>query len=395
MPVGVGYFQIFVLIIGSSQIKHATAATPPLPNGVCQYSSLAVLASDAKRNGFQPVSQFLGCSYAVADKSFLDLVDTSAAPRVVAKSSIPFAHEAPVWLPGLNKVFFASNRLGDTNSSNQYIELQLLDVSSGAVSKLPSSLSDRLLMGNGATNWPGTDDSIALLTQGRGDKPGEVDKVNLRSMTAEVQLNSYFGRRFNSPNDIAFYKDGKTLFFTDPPYGFAQKFKPAPELGNYVYSFNIDTKIPSVAADGFLKPNGVAFSPDFSQAYVTDTGMADGTTAPLNPANPQTIYVYDVATLPAAGGRGVLPLLRNRRTFAVADAGVPDGIKLDSRGNVYAGTGAGVEVFAPTGQRLGTVFIPGGVANLVFGGDKKDVLYALAEKHIFAIKMKVPGAKLP
>jgi len=130
-------------------------------------------------------------------------------------------------------------------------------------------------MANGATNWPGTDATIALLTQGRGDKPGVVHKVNLRSMTTQVELSSYFGRRFNSPNDIAFYKDGKTLFFTDPPYGFAQKFKPAPELGNYLYAFNIDSKIPSVAADGFLKPNGVAFSPDFSRAYVTDTGMAD------------------------------------------------------------------------------------------------------------------------
>jgi gluconolactonase len=91
----------------------------------------------------------------------------------------------------------------------------------------------------------------------------------------------------------------------------------------------------------------------------------------------------------------VLPILRNRRTFAVADAGLPDGVKLDSKGNVYVGTGAGVEVFAASGQRLGTVFIPGGVANLVFGGDKKDVLFALAEKKILGIKMKLPGAELP
>jgi len=60
--------------------------------------------ADAKRNGFQPVPQFSGCSYGMADILFLDLVDTSAAPRVVAQSNIPFAHEAPVWLPGLKKV---------------------------------------------------------------------------------------------------------------------------------------------------------------------------------------------------------------------------------------------------------------------------------------------------
>jgi gluconolactonase len=103
------------------------------------------------------------------------------------------------------------------------------------------------------------------------------------------------------------------------------------------------------------------------------------------------VYAFDVVTTKSGKTGSLFPTLRNRRTFAVADAGFPDGIKMDVQGNVYTGTGAGVEVFAPSGKRLGTVLIDGGVANLVFA-DK--VLYALNEKRIIAIWMRVPGAKL-
>lgn len=155
------------------------------------------------------------------------------------------------------------------------MQLNTLDLATNKVTTL-SSLTDALPMANGATKWPNTDDTIALLTQGKGNwQPGAVQKVNLKTLEFETILDNYYGRPFNSPNDIAFYKDGKTLFFTDPPYGFAQNFKPAPELGAYLYAFNIEKKISSVVADGFVKPNGVVFSPDYKTAYVTDTGMAD------------------------------------------------------------------------------------------------------------------------
>jgi gluconolactonase len=156
------------------------------------------------------------------------------------------------------------------------MQLHTVDIPTGKVTKLPESLANSLAMANGATNFPGTDDSIALLTQGKGDwQPGAVNKLNLRTLKYEVLLDNYLGRQFNSPNDIAFYKDGRMLFFTDPPYGFAQNFKLQPQLGNYVYAYDTVSKIVSVAADGFVKPNGVAFSPDYKTAYVTDTGMAD------------------------------------------------------------------------------------------------------------------------
>jgi hypothetical protein len=104
------------------------------------------------------------------------------------------------------------------------------------------------------------------------------------------------------------------------------------------------------------------------------------------------VYAFDVVTSKSGKTSSVFPILRNRRTFAVAETGLPDGIKLDVPGNVYTGTGAGVEVFAPSGKRLGSILIEGGVANLVFA-DK--VLYALNEKRIIAVQLRVPGAKLP
>jgi gluconolactonase len=113
-----------------------------------------------------------------------------------------------------------------------HMQLNTLDLATGKVTKLAESLGNALAMANGTTNFPGTDDSIAMLTQGKGDwQPGAVNKLNLRTLKHEVLLDNYLGRQFNSPNDIAFYKDGRTLFFTDPPYGFAQNFKLQPHWG--------------------------------------------------------------------------------------------------------------------------------------------------------------------
>jgi gluconolactonase len=324
-------------------------------------------------------------AYQVSHQRFNDIIRQEEPIRLVAEKDYPFAHEAPVGIRGLNKLFFVSNRLGDKDSPNQHIQLQTLDLSSGHVEVLPSQLTNQLPMPNGATNWPGTDDCFVLLTQGQCDVRPAVNKVNLRDMTCEVLLNSYQGKQLNSPNDVVVYKDG-TIWFTDPPYGHAQNFRPEPELGNRVYAFNPTTGDIQVLAEKFVKPNGIVFSPDYTTVYVTDTGDKNEDTAPRN----QTIYAFDVVQ-PDSSSSSNLPSPQNRRVFATVESEQPDGIKVDCKGNVYTGTKGGIEVFAPDGTKLGTICC-GHTTNLAF---VDDTLYAMCEQKIVAIKLQVAGASLP
>jgi gluconolactonase len=104
-----------------------------------------------------------------------------------------------------------------------------------------------------------------------------------------VILNKYFGRQFNSLNDVAIHPRNKEMYFTDVTYGFLQDFRPAPVLPNQVYRFNPKTGLVNVVADGFDKPNGmqllvvsmkltsgITFSPDGTYAYIADTGAQSG-----------------------------------------------------------------------------------------------------------------------
>lgn len=93
-------------------------------------------------------------------------------------------------------------------------------------------------------------------------------------------INNYHGRPFNSLNDVITLKNPttsqETIWFTDPTYGYEQDFKPAPELPSQVYCFDpIDGEI-RAAADGFVKPNGIAFNKEGTVCYVTDTAMISG-----------------------------------------------------------------------------------------------------------------------
>lgn len=160
------------------------------------------------------------------------------------------------------------------------------------------------------------------------------------------------------------------------------------QLGNWVWRFDPATNATTPAADGFVRPNGVAFSPDFSTAYVSDTGAVDGTGSPADFARtPPAIYAFDVLD----GSPDGLPALANRRLFATCPSGIPDGLKVDTDGNLYAGTPGGVDIFSPAGTALGSLAV-GPVANLAFAGDR---IVMMQEKSVTALKMRARGVQLP
>lgn len=184
------------------------------------------------------------------------------------------------------------------------------------------------------------------------------------------------GKRLNSPNDVVVKSDG-SVWFTDPPYGILsdyEGFKSESELdGNFVFRVEPGGEARVVASD-LDKPNGLAFSPDESILYVADSG------------SPRHLKAYDVVD----GKR-----LDNPRVFAECDAGVFDGLRLDTQGNLWCSTKTGVSVYAPNGELLGKIRVPETVSNLTFGGPKKNRLFITATTSLYSLFVNARGAQSP
>ncbi len=196
-----------------------------------------------------------------------------------------------------------------------------------------------------------------------------------------IVVDRWRGKRLNSPNDVIVKSDG-TIWFTDPPYGLI-----VPEEGHggeseigacHVFRFDpLNATLDSVA-DLPEHPNGLAFSPDERLLYVSDTSRALA-----GHGENHCIWVFDVNDDSALSGG---------RVFAEISPGVPDGLRIDTRGWLYVGAANGVQVLHPDGTLLGTILVPEVVGNLVFGGPDLDTLYITASTSLYRIKLATRGA---
>ena len=198
-----------------------------------------------------------------------------------------------------------------------------------------------------------------------------------------VLTDSFDGKRLNSPNDVVVRSDG-SVWFTDPTYGILsdyEGYRAEPEQGaRNVYRIDPSSGALSVVADDFRQPNGLAFSPDETRLYVADSARSHDETAPSH------IRVFDVED----GSR-----LVNGRVFCDLDNGIPDGLRTDTAGNVWTSAGDGVHCFAPDGTLLGKILVPQTVANLAFGGPRRNRLYITATRSLYAVYTTATGAQYP
>ncbi|MEX0761879.1 MAG: SMP-30/gluconolactonase/LRE family protein [Dehalococcoidia bacterium] len=201
--------------------------------------------------------------------------------------------------------------------------------------------------------------------------------------TVVTVVGNYRGKRLNSPNDLV-VKSDNTIWFTDPPYGILSNregHQAESELGgNYVFRFDPASDELTIVADDFDKPNGIAFSPDESILYVSDTGQThreDG---------PHHIRAFDVVD----GQR-----LTNSRVFAEVSPGIADGFRVDVNGNVFTSALDGVHVYTPEGELLGKILVPEKVGNCTFGGPDKSRLFIPASTSLYAIPTTTRGAQTP
>jgi len=214
---------------------------------------------------------------------------------------------------------------------------------------------------------------------------GEGRKVTRMAPDGKITIvaDRYQGGRFSRPNDVVCRSDG-SLYFTDPDkrVAYSQREIPGPAGIDNLWD---GARVYRVAPDGGLSvlahceyPNGLAFSPDERTLYVANTRSS------------KYIHAIDVD---AAGN------MTGRRIFADlnegSEPGIPDGMKVDSKGRVYCTGPGGVWVLEPSGKRVGIIRFPEQAVNFAFGGPDLRTLFCCAYTSVYALRVRTPGQPHP
>jgi len=222
---------------------------------------------------------------------------------------------------------------------------------------------------------PGPRGSILMADQGNR----AIALLDLRTKAKRPLVERFQGKRFNSPNDLAVGPDGG-IWFTDPPYGLeGLDASPLKEQdANGVYRLAPDGSVSRVEAE-LSFPNGIAFSPDGRTLFVSNSDPKRA-----------VVLAYDLAP----DGK-----LSRRRTFAdmtqlaaKGRPGLPDGMSVDERGNLWAAGPGGVHVFSPEGRELGLVATGSAISNCAFGGPDGRTLFMTSSQVLAALRTNVRGA---
>ena len=298
---------------------------------------------------------------------------TGDCPRLSLLGEVD-AHEGPVYFSEENAVYFTTvPRPGVDRTPSVQIKRLALDE--------PDEISVLVTEANGANGMaPDREGRLIVCEQGGRWESARISRVDRTTGERQPVVEDWRGLPFNSPNDVVVASDG-AIWFTDPSYGHLQGFRPEPMLGDFVHRHDPASGQTAVVADGFDKPNGIAFSPDERVLYVTDSG-ANQEPGSYHVSRPHHIKAFDVT-----GGTR----LSGERLFAVVTPGFPDGLKVDRDGRVYASSFSGVQIFDPGGQLLGEIHLPGAV-NFCFGGRERDLLLITTDSAVWSAALAAKGA---
>jgi gluconolactonase len=191
-----------------------------------------------------------------------------------------------------------------------------------------------------------------------------------------VVAHSYNGKRLKSPNDVVVKSDG-AIYFTDPPYGLPDgdqdKQKELPFNG--VYRFK-DGKLTLLVKE-MARPNGLAFSPDEKFLYVANSDPGK--------------KIWMKFPVKADGTLGAGKVFYD--VTGMTQDGLPDGMKIDTQGNLYCTGPGGIWVFSPQGKHLGAIQPPETPANRAWGDADSKTLYITARTGLYRIKLSIPGPR--
>ncbi len=309
------------------------------------------------------------------DPALDQLIAPGTLPEVVAGGYV--FTEGPMWRGG---------RLWFSDEEGDKVHALSFDSQSGAHdSVLLDFTQPPLALPNGAKTGPN-----AMATAGDGavvmaqqysravvritEAPGIAGGHG--TLNLQPFFDSYQGKHLNSPNDLVFLPDG-SFFFTDPPYGLKGfNNDPAKELPfNGVFHY-VAGKLTAVITD-LPTPNGIALSPDNRTLYVNNSGPD------------QRVVAYDLHP------DGTVGSARDVIAFTGHEGpGVPDGLKIDSGGNLWTTGPGGIRILTPQGKVLGQIQLPETAANAAWGGPEGKTLYITARTHIYRLQTLI-GGNLP
>jgi len=244
-----------------------------------------------------------------------------------------------------------------------------------------------------------TDGSVSVFMQNHGNHNGHTVDREGRLVSCEhrgrrvsrVEVDGsvttlaahYKGKRLNSPNDVVVKSDG-SIWFTDPTYGIDSEYegdRAESEIGaSNVYRIDPDTGGVDAVATDFVKPNGLAFSPDESLLYIADTGASHVENGPRH-----------IRRFKVKKGRK----LSGGEVFATCTVGLFDGFRVDEHGNIWTSAGDGVHCYTPDGDLIGKILTGEVVANVEFGGIKRNRLYICATTTLQVVYLNTRAARRP
>ncbi len=294
----------------------------------------------------------------------IEIVDPAFAKLVLMNSHLETLWSGARWLEG--PVWFGDMRsLFMSDIPND--RMLRYDEASGLVSvfRSPSGYS------NGNTRDP----QGRLITCEHG--PRRVTRTE-HDGRLTVLAERWNGKRLNSPNDVVVANDG-SVWFTDPSYGIDGDYEGHPAVSEIGASclYRVDGvtgKVEQIVSE-FVQPNGLAFSADGSLLYVADSGATHVENGPRH------IRKFNVDGTKVSGGD----------VMATCPVGLYDGFRIDVLGNLWVSTGEGVHVLAPDGRLLGKILVPEVVANVCFGGPKRNRLFICGTRSLYSTFVGVSG----
>lgn len=304
--------------------------------------------------------------FEVVDSAFFDLVDPDASLEILAEGFV--WSEGPVWVEALDALLFsdvpqnAIYKWKESEGVSQYLK--------------PSGYTGNIERGGepGANGLTLNVNGELILCQ-HGDR--QIAKMNAPLNEPHPDFitlaGNYQGKRFNSPNDVCCDAQNN-LYFTDPPYGLINQMqdsaKEIPFQG--VYLLKNSGKV-VLLTDSLTRPNGIALTPDGKRLIVANSDPKKA-----------NWYVYDVKDDGTVeNGR----IYYSTAAYPTEYNGSPDGLKIDSNGNVFATGPGGIWIFNPSGNFLGIIKTGHATANCAFGKDEK-VLFITADNYLMRIKLR-------
>ncbi len=304
-------------------------------------------------------------SIEVMDSRLAEVLDTSARLEILAEGFV--WSEGPVWVAEHEMLLFSDIPPNTVYSWNEENGIRQFLKPSGYTGG-----DDR--EGEPGSNGLHLDDQGRLILCQHGDRrlARYTGTFEDPQPSYETLADKYDGKRFNSPNDAAVHSSG-SIYFTDPPYGLEGRMddpkKEIPFQGVYRLDANGSVHL---MVDSITRPNGIAFSPDESKVYIASSDPE------------KAIWMeYEMQDDTFANGR----LFYDVTSWVGKEKGLPDGLKVDDAGNLFATGPGGVWIFAPDSTPLGLIRTGEATANCGFNDDKS-VLFITADMYLLSLRLR-------